>query len=89
MPNLKNATKALKQSLKRADRNKVVAANIDSMRRQFRKLLEAGKIEEAGKLVRELGKTLDKAVTKHVLKLNTAARIKSRTTINLAKAMKK
>lgn len=89
MPNLKNATKALKQSLKHADRNKVVSANIDSMRRQFRKLLEAGKIEDATKLVRELGKALDKAVTKHVLKMNTVARIKSRTAITLAKATKK
>jgi len=89
MPNLKNAKKALKQSIARASRNKIVEANIDSMRRQFRKLLEAGKHEDASKLVRDLGKTLDKAVTKNVLKLNTAARIKSRTAIRLAKSMVK
>lgn len=89
MPNLKNAKKALKQSLVRADRNRVVEANIDSMRRQFRKMLEAGKHDDAKKLVHDLGKALDKAVTKNVVKLNTAARIKSRTAIHLAKSITK
>lgn len=89
MPNLKNAKKALAQSLVRADRNKVVRANIDSMRRKFRKLLEAGKIDEAKTLVRDLGKALDKAVTKNVVKLNAAARIKGRAVKNLNKAVTK
>ncbi|MCR4312370.1 MAG: 30S ribosomal protein S20 [Candidatus Uhrbacteria bacterium] len=88
MPNLKNAKKALKQSIVHADRNKIVKANIDSMRRQFRKLLESAKLDEAKKLVHDLGKALDKAVTKHVVKPNTAARIKSRTAIRLAKSAK-
>ena len=88
MPNLKNAQKALKQSLVRADRNKIVSANLDSMRRNFRKMLEAGKVEDAKKLIQEFGKALDKAVTKNVVKLNTAARLKSRAMANLKKAVK-
>lgn len=87
MPNLSNAKKALAQSKVRAARNANVKGHIDSMRRSFRKLLEAGKIEDAQKLVRELDQAMDKSVTKHVVKANTAARVKSRTMIALNKAI--
>ncbi|MEK7632954.1 MAG: 30S ribosomal protein S20 [Patescibacteria group bacterium] len=86
MPNLRNAKKALNQSRVRAVRNANVKGHIDTMRRSFRKLLEAGKIEDAQKLVRELDQAMDKAVTKHVFKANTAARVKSRTMLALNKA---
>lgn len=78
MPNLKNAQKALRQSVKRTARNTNVRENIAYMRRSFRKLLEAKKLDDAQKLMRDLGQALDKAATKKVLKANTAARIKSR-----------
>ncbi len=87
MPNLSNAKKALAQSKVRAVRNANVKGHIDSMRRSFRKLLDAGNIEEAQKLVRELDQAMDKSVTKHVVKANTAARVKSRTMIALNKAI--
>lgn len=87
MPNLRNAKKALAQSKVRAVRNANVKGHIDSMRRSFRKLLAAGNIEEAQKLVRELDQAMDKSVTKHVIKANTAARVKSRTMIALNKAV--
>ncbi len=86
MPNLRNAKKALKQSEVRRVRNANVKGHIDTMRRSFRKLLESGKIEDAQKLVRELDQAMDKAVTKHVFKANTAARVKSRTMLALNKA---
>ena len=78
MPNLKNAKKALRQSIVRAERNTAVREHIDYMRRSFRKLLESKKFDEAQKLMNELTQALDKAVTKKVLKLNTVSRIKSR-----------
>lgn len=78
MPNLKNAKKALRQSIVRAERNDAVREHIAYMRRSFRKLLEAKKFEDAQKLMSELTQALDKAVTKKVLKLNTVSRIKSR-----------
>ena len=78
MPNLKNATKALRQSVVRADRNNAMSEHIEYMRRSFRKLLESKKFAEAQKLMSELTQALDKAVTKKVMKLNTASRIKSR-----------
>ncbi|MFA6018201.1 MAG: 30S ribosomal protein S20 [Patescibacteria group bacterium] len=87
MPNLKNAKKALKQSNVRAVRNANVKAHIDSMRRAFKKLLEAGSIEEAQKLVCELNQAIDKSVTKKIVKANTASRVKSRTMIALNKVI--
>lgn len=78
MPNLKNAKKALRQSVVRAERNDAIREHISYMRRSFRKLLEAKKFEDAQKLMKELTQALDKAVTKKVLKLNTVSRIKSR-----------
>ena len=87
MPNLRNAKKALEQSKVRAVRNANVKGHIDSLRRGFRKLLEAGKFEDAKVLINELNKAMDKSVTKHVLKANTAARVKSRTMKALNKAI--
>ncbi len=88
MPNLKNAEKALRQSVKRAARNTSIQENIEFMRRSFRKLLESQKIDEAQKLMHDLGKALDKAAGKKVLKANTVSRIKSRAMKNLNKLKK-
>jgi small subunit ribosomal protein S20 len=87
MPNLRNAKKALKQSQTRAVRNEHVRGHIESLRRSFRKLLDAGNIEEAQKLVNEINKAMDKAVTKRVVKANAASRVKSRMMVNLKKAV--
>lgn len=86
MPNLTNAKKALRQSLKRAERNATAAANIAFMRRSFRKLLEAKKVEDARTLLVDLTQALDKAVTKNILKKNTVARLKSRAAKRLKSA---
>lgn len=88
MPNLKNAKKALRQNLARAEKNIEARAKIDFMRRSFRKLIEAKKIEEAQKLMSDLNQILDKAVSKNLLKKNTVARVKSRAMKRLAKASK-
>ena len=78
MPNLQNAKKALRQSLRRADRNKLVGAEIHSLRVKVRKAITAKKLDEALELARLVGKKLDKAVQKNILKKNTVARYKSR-----------
>ncbi len=88
MPNLKNAKKALRQSIVAAKKNADARAKISFMRRSFRKLLEDKKIEEAQKLMRDLTQILDKAVSKKLMKKNTVARVKSRAMVNLAKASK-
>lgn len=86
MPNLANAKKALRQNVVRRERNDAVRNEIDTLRRQVRKLIQAKKPEDALKLLAALDKKLDKAVTKNILKKNTAARLKSRTTASIKRS---
>lgn len=86
MPNLKNAIKALRQNVARAQRNQIVRDEIHSMRRAFRKQIEAKDVKAAEALLPELYKKLDKTVTKNIFKMNKVARIKSRMEANLKKA---
>ena len=86
MPQLANAKKALRQSLKRADRRQPVIDELHSMRRHFRKLVDAGKLDEAKAMVPKLDKVLDKAVKKQIFKKNKTARVKSRIMAKLHKA---
>jgi len=88
VPQLANAKKALRQSKKRYERNKLVRAEIDSLRRHFRKLLEAEKLEDAKAMIPTLDKKLDKAITKNVFKKNKSSRIKARLRAALARVEK-
>lgn len=88
MPILKNAEKALRKSKVRGARNSDKKAQIAFMRRNFRKLIEAKKFDEAATVLRDLAQQLDKAVTQNLMKRNTVDRIKSRAALGLAKARK-
>ena len=88
MPNKANARKHLRQTVKRTLRNKIAKAQIESMQVKLRKLLEAKKAKEAGELMKTLGKSLDKAVSRGILKLNTVSRTKSRLTKRVNAASK-
>lgn len=89
MPNLQNAIKALRQANARALRNSVRTNAVDSMKRQFRKNLEAGKTAEAQTIFVKLGQALDKAAGKGTIKSNTVSRTKSRLALRLNAASKK
>ena len=78
MPNLANAKKALRQSDKRAQRNKIAKAELKSVSVKLRKLIASASVKEAEEVAKLLGKMLDKAQAKKVLKKNTVARKKSR-----------
>lgn len=78
MPNLQNAVKALRQAKKRAVRNKARTSAIDHLRRDFRKSMEAGKLDEAKSLSSKIYQAVDKAAGKGIIKKNAAARMKSR-----------
>ncbi len=78
MPNLKAAIKDLRQSKIRGERNKLVRDEIHSLRRYFRKAMEAKDVSKAQELAKTLIQKFDKAVQKKILKQNTAARYKSR-----------
>ncbi|MDG1950725.1 MAG: 30S ribosomal protein S20 [bacterium] len=78
MANLRNAKKALRQNLKRAQRNKIMKAEIKSLRVKLRKAIDAKQLDEATQVAQLVCKKLDKATQGNVLKKNTAARYKSR-----------
>jgi len=78
MPQLANAKKALRQNKKKAGRNKIRRDEVHSLRRTFRKLLEADKVDEAKDFVKLLDKKVDKAAKDNLITKNAAARTKSR-----------
>ena len=83
MPILKNAKKALRQSIKRASANKGRIDELDSLRRHFKVAVKAAKLDQAKELAQKITQHIDKAVGKKIIKLNNASRVKSR----MAKAM--
>lgn len=78
MPILKNAKKALRQSVKRAANNKVRVDELASLRRHFKVAVKAAKLDQAKELASKITQHIDKAVGKKIIKLNTASRVKSR-----------
>lgn len=78
MPIKKAAEKALRQTKKRTERNKMIKDAIAFSRRSFRKALESKDVKKAAELAKELARAVDKAVQNKVMKKNTGGRIKSR-----------
>ena len=74
MVNHKSAIKAHKQSLKRALRNRIVKSKIKTYSKKVKGLVEAKNLEDAVLALRNAESIIMKAVTKKVLKLNTASR---------------
>lgn len=77
MPIKNSAKKALRQSHKRAEANKVFKDAYKKALKSVRKALEAGE-KDVTALVQASQKALDKAAKKGVIKKNTAARKLSR-----------
>lgn len=85
MPNTKSAQKAMRQSLRRKERNLQTKDKFKSAVKEVKTLIAAGKKSEAIEAMKKAMSELDKASKKHVIKKNTASRKKSR----LAKAIGK
>ena len=77
MPNLENAKKALRQSKKRFERNKIYRSELHSLRRQIRKLSEESKTKEVEAMLPKIYKLADKMVLRGIIKKNKAARVKA------------
>ncbi len=77
MPQLKNAEKALRQSIKRRVRNVAVTTNVDYLIKTTKKQALA-KEAKAAETLKAAIKAIDKAAQKGILKLNNASRKKSR-----------
>lgn len=85
MPNIKSAAKALRQSKRRRVRNLIKRVAYKDAVKNFKKLVVAGKFDEAAKLLPTVYQKLDKAAKSGVIKRNKAARLKSRTSKLIAK----
>lgn len=83
MPVTKSAQKALRQSIKRKAKNLGRKAKIKNVVKNYRKLVDAGKTEEAKKLLPQVYKTLDKMAKVNFIKRGKAKRLKSRLTKKL------
>jgi len=85
MPITKSAKKAQRQTRSRTEKNRKIKKEMRDVVRDFEKLVEGGKKDEAVKILSSAYKKLDKAAQKNVISKNTAARKKSR----LFKSLKK
>lgn len=78
MPQLKSSAKRLRQSKKRAAKNKRIKDGIDYLFRQFKKSIEAKDKNKANEFAKQLIKAMDKAAKHNIYKPNKSARKKSR-----------
>lgn len=78
MPITSSAKKALRNSKKKRTYNLRRKNQMQSVIKEYKKLISAKKVEEAQKLVPKLQKVIDKAQKRGIIKKNTAARKKSR-----------
>ena len=85
MPITKSAKKALRASKKKRVFNLKRKNEMQSVTKEYKKLITAKKESEAKKLLPKLQKAIDKAAKRGVIKKNTAARKKSRLMKKLVK----
>ena len=83
MPTTKSAAKRLKTTEKARQRNMAAKSQLRTQRRKVLEAIAAGKKAEAQKGFMQLAALYDKAVKKHVLKLNTVSRYKSRMALRI------
>ena len=77
MPITASAKKALRQSVRRRARNLGRSNAYKSTVKELKKLVTAGQIKEAQKVLAKTYKAIDKAAKNGVIKKNKAARLKS------------
>ncbi|MEK7555578.1 MAG: 30S ribosomal protein S20 [Patescibacteria group bacterium] len=77
MPITKSAKKALRQNIRRRQKNIKRKTELKSVIKQYKKLLESNP-EEAKKQLSLVYKKLDKSAKTNLIKKNTANRMKSR-----------
>jgi small subunit ribosomal protein S20 len=78
MPTTKSAIKHVKTSEKRRQRNTVARSAVRTQRRKVTEAIAAGNKAQAEQAFSTLVSLYDKAVKRHILKINTVARTKSR-----------
>ena len=80
MQNIKSSKKAVKVIAKKTANNHELKMRVQNLIKNCEKKIAAGNHEEAEKLVKDIQKYSDKAVSKGLIKKNTADRQKARLT---------
>ncbi len=80
MPNIKSSKKAVKVIAKKTDNNHELKMRVQNLYKNCEKEIAAGNKEQADKILKDIQKYTDKAVSKGLIKKNTADREKSRLT---------
>lgn len=83
----KSAKKALRQNLKRREKNIIYKDKTKNLIKEMRTLIAAKKIEEAKGLLPQIYKALDKSAKVGIIKKNTASRKKGRITKLINKSL--
>ena len=78
MPNIKSSKKAVKVIAKKTENNHELKARVKNLIKNTDIAIKAGDKETATSLYNEVKKNIDHAVSKGLVKSNTAARQKSR-----------
>ncbi|MBQ6840591.1 MAG: 30S ribosomal protein S20 [Bacilli bacterium] len=78
MPNIKSSKKAVKVIAKKTENNHEPKAKVKNLIKDVEKALVAGETEKANTLFKSFQKACDDAVSKGLIKKNTADRQKSR-----------
>lgn len=78
MPNIKSSKKAVKVIAKKTDNNHEMKARIKNLIKNCEKDIAAGNKEEASAKLKDIQKVIDQAVSKGLVKSNTADRQKAR-----------
>ncbi len=78
MPNIKSSKKAVKVIAKKTNAAHEYKARVKNSIKNCEKAIAAKDVETADKIVKDVQKNIDKAVSKGVISKNTAARQKSR-----------
>ena len=78
MANIKSSKKAIKVIAKKTDNNHELKMRVHNLIKNCEKEIAANNKENADKLLKDFQKYMDKAVSKGLIKKNTADREKSR-----------
>lgn len=85
MPITKSAKKALRQNIKRRERNLIKKESYKKAIKEYKKLIANKKIDEAKQKLNLVYKLLDKTAKTNVIHKNKASRLKSRLSLLLKK----
>ena len=78
MPNIKSSKKAVKVIAKKTENNHELKARIKNLIKNCEKAISVGEKESATEMFKDIQKYVDKAVSKGLMKSNTADRQKAR-----------